>query len=108
MLLKPLLQVVQKMRLHFRVNGINRHEVLPVAPVVGPVVVCGNLFPDPVGQEIHCIAVPFLDIVHRHGPGAGIIGPVGQGHFGVGGAVENLPELLGIIVEIDSELLFVI
>ena len=57
MLLAPGPHPPAQIILRFGIPGIQLHQMLPVSPVVGQVVIHGNLFPDPVDEEIHRVGM---------------------------------------------------
>ena len=88
--LTPVLHPGQHIGLGLRIPGIYLHEVLLI-PVVGGVVVHGDLFPDPVGQETHCVFVEGHNILHRHSACRLVIAPFPIVHFLICGSVIHFP-----------------
>ena len=103
--LAPVFHPAEQIFPGFRIHGIDLHQMLLV-PVVGGVVVHGNLFPDPVGHEADRIGM------EGHGGSDGdasafrVVAPAFRGQKLIRGAVIHLPVGSGVFAVVHPELLF--
>ena len=102
--LTPAAHPGKQIRLRFRVDGVDLHEMLLV-PVVRGVVVHGDLFPDAVGEEAHGVGVERDGAADLHRALLRAVGPAFRREQPVFRAVIHLPVGHGVPVAVDAELL---
>ena len=102
--LAPVLHPAQHIFLRLRISGIDLHQMLLV-PVVGGMIVHGNLFPYAVGQKAHRIFVEGCDSLYNYRACFLIIAPFFSVYLLIDSSVINFPIFQGRLSIIDGKLL---
>ena len=104
MRLAPVPHPVKQILPDLGISGVDLHQMLLV-PIVGSMVVHGNLFPDAVCQEAHRVFMERDALSDRHAAAGAVVNPSVPLHFSVRGAVVDLPVFHGPPAVIHCELL---
>ena len=67
-------------------------------------IIHGNLFPDTISKEAHCVLMERCDILYRHGSLCFVVAPFLVLNLRIGGSVINLPIFESSILVINSKL----